>query len=29
MCTKYETCENLNSIGGGSCEIIMEEKKKP
>ena len=26
VCTKYQTCENLNSIGHWSCEIIMEEK---
>ena len=26
ICTKYQTCENLNTIGRRSCEIIMEEK---
>ena len=26
ICTKYQTCENLNSIACRSCEIIMEEK---
>ena len=25
ICTKYQTCENLSSIGRGSCEIIVKE----
>ena len=29
VCIKKQTCENLNSIGCRSCEIIREEKKHP
>ena len=29
ICTKYQSCENLNPIGRRRCEIIMEEEKTP